>query len=88
MSWLGKNALFKSKQKSKHQSGIIKELETFERELFHIASSLIFRNRLCLQEKFEILSNPSPDELLNKSSKFFKSFQTKKTTGLELNVSC
>ena len=30
--------------KSKHHPGIIKQLETFEKELFHIASSLKFRN--------------------------------------------
>ena len=30
--------------KSKHHPGIIKQLETFERELFDIASSLKFRN--------------------------------------------
>ena len=30
--------------KSKHHPGIIKQLETFEKELFDIASSLKFRN--------------------------------------------
>ena len=65
-------------KESKHHPGLIKELDTFEKELFDIASSLKFRNTTSdfqkqMKEDFSSI-NSSPDVLIltDKTSNIYK----------------